>query len=261
MGGEENAKAQLKENMAREMANLLRALAERTGSVVLEPESCFVAWQGVIVLAWSGFPPPIARLKEDLAGIDNVRLKPEGPGSKWPKTTLGALKDGAPPLTLSQLRALKGICERHSSRLRALGARVPVNSLAAVEYEWRGLERLRARYDFSLSGVPSVDPVVAANADTVRAVLSEWDDEEIYLEHLNRPGSRISSYREASPAGSTLVAFLGEHLVPGGAASALAGLLSDFRDDVDAELSGNYEWLAALSLHCTVRSLDPLPAN
>lgn len=37
-------------------------------------------------------------------------LPPENPGSKWPKTTLGALRDGT-RLTPEQLQQLNAICK------------------------------------------------------------------------------------------------------------------------------------------------------
>ena len=33
----------------------------------------------------------------------------------------------------------------------------------------------------------------------MRGVLDEWSDMQAYLERVNAPGSRIGSYREASP--------------------------------------------------------------
>ena len=86
--------------------------------------------------------------------------------------------------------------------------------------------------------------------ERVRGVLSEWDDVETYLPKVNAPGSRIGSYREASPSGSTLVAFLNAPPPP------LLEALRAFRAAVDAALpAGRYAWLDEASLHCTVRAI------
>lgn len=57
----------------------------------------------------SGFPRALLDLKDALAGTCKG-LPPENPGSKWPKTTLGALRDGT-RLTPEQLQQLNAICK------------------------------------------------------------------------------------------------------------------------------------------------------
>ena len=59
-----------------------------------------------------GFPPPIASLKRQIEA-SHPGLDAENPGSRWPKTSLGALKDDK-RLTPDQLKALNAICERES---------------------------------------------------------------------------------------------------------------------------------------------------
>ena len=57
-----------------------------------------MAWNGVLVLMYQGFQPPFADLKARL-NEPSVGLKKEAFGSKWPKTTLGAVQEllvGAP---------------------------------------------------------------------------------------------------------------------------------------------------------------------
>lgn len=59
-----------------------------------------------------GFPPPVANLKRQI-DASHPGLDKENPGSLWPKTSLGALKDDK-RLTPDQLKALNAICERES---------------------------------------------------------------------------------------------------------------------------------------------------
>ena len=219
----------------------LRALV-RGASCVLRPQTYFVAWNGVLALVYDGFPPVLAGIKARLNEED--ALPPENFGSRWPKTTLAALQDDAPPLSLAELASLRALCEEYASKL---SVQVPVSSLSFVAYDQRGLESVRERSDVALgSAVDDAEPS-AAERERVRGVLDEWSDLETYLPRVNAPGSRISSYREASPQGSTLVAFIGT--------SELRELVAQFRSAVDALLPGRYAWLDDASLHCTVRAL------
>ena len=219
----------------------LRALVWGDGCV-LRPQTYFVAWNGVLTLVYEGFPPVLAGIKARLNEED--ALPPENFGSRWPKTTLAALQDGAPPLSLAELTSLRALCEEHASQL---SLRVPVSSLSFVSYDQRGLESVRERSDVALgSAVDDAEPS-DAERERVRGVLDEWSDLETYLPRVNVPGSRISSHREASPQGSTLVAFIGT--------SELRELVAQFRSAVDALLPGRYAWLDDASLHCTVRAL------
>lgn len=59
--------------------------------------------------ARSGFPKALVDLKGALVA-NCAALPPESPGSKWPKTTLGALRDGV-RLTPEQLQQLNAICK------------------------------------------------------------------------------------------------------------------------------------------------------
>ena len=219
----------------------LRALVRGDGCV-LRPQTYFVAWNGVLALVYAGFPPVLAGIKARLN--EEGALAPENFGSRWPKTTLAALHDDAPPLSLAELTSLRALCEEHASKL---SLRVPVSSLSFVSYDQRGLESGVTRSDVALGS--AVDDAEPSDADQarVRGVLDEWSDLEAYLPRVNAPGSRIGSYRESSPQGSTLVAFIG--------ASELRELVAQFRPAVDALLPGRYAWLDDASLHCTVRAL------
>jgi hypothetical protein len=86
----------------------LEYLVRNTSACVLRPFSFFVSWQGVITLAYKGFPPALVNLKKDLTDYFQ-HLPKENPGSRWPKTSLGALKDGQ-RLTPEQLEQLNAVC-------------------------------------------------------------------------------------------------------------------------------------------------------
>ena len=75
-------------------ADAVTAAAADCAPATLIPETFFVAWNGVLTLVYEGFPPGLAGAKAALAE-QGLPLKKENFGSKWPKTTLGAVKDDA----------------------------------------------------------------------------------------------------------------------------------------------------------------------
>ena len=244
---------------------LQAAVVETCGgsSSLLRPCAYFVAWNGVLTLVYSGFPPVLTQLKDRL-NEPSSGLKKENFGSKWPKSTLGALADGA-ELTLEELTKLQAVCAEHSQKLSAEPLSVRVDQLSFVRYAQRGLEPddSRQRIDITLGTDAASATAAAATAakempseeelERVRGVLGEWDDLAAYLPKVNAPGSRIGSYRSASPSGSTLVAFLD---APNDAAPrALFKAVRELKAAVDAALPGKYSWLDEASLHCTIRAL------
>ena len=243
--------------------------AENASSCVLRPCSFFVAWNGVLTLVYSGFPPQLAKIKSKLNEAE-FGLKKENFGSKWPKSTLGALNDKAPSFTLEELASLRSMCEEHATRLGSLA--VHVRRLSFVAYARRSLEAVESRRRSDVDLLATTPPAAAAgeaaaaaeaaSADEaapseeeiarVRGVLSEWEPLAEYLPRVNAPGSRIGSYREASPAGTTLVAFLSTD----GAPAELVRIVAGFRAAVDAKFPGRYAWMESDSLHCTIRALS-----
>ena len=85
---------------------------------VLRPFCFFVSWSGVLALAYRGFPRQLAGLKAALPEY-YAGLPPEAPGSRWPKTTLAALRDGR-RLTPEQLATLSRICWCACACMRAV---------------------------------------------------------------------------------------------------------------------------------------------
>ena len=217
----------------------------------------FVAWNGVIVLVYEGFPPSLEGVKKCIdASLPG--LKDENFGSKWPKTTLGAVNDAAGDLTLEDLQRLHGLCKEHSQKMAEAQIQVPIRSLSAVEYVSRGLEHLRSRIDVSLVDTALEDAMENSASleqeSRVDSVIQEWSDLPAYLPKVNAPGSRIGSYREESSAdgGVTCVAFLGLT----SPSETLPKHIVNFQDEIDKYFPGRYAWLDSKSWHCTLRSLD-----
>ncbi len=87
----------------------LESLLSHTSTSYVEPYSFFISWQGVMTLAFAGFPPAIVEMKNRLTAL-HPALPTESPGSRWPKSSIGCLRDGV-TLTLDQFNALNQLCK------------------------------------------------------------------------------------------------------------------------------------------------------
>eukprot|EP00961_Rhodomonas_salina_P203197 2741754-Rhodomonas_salina.1 len=115
----------------------------------LKAESFLVAWGGVLTLAFSAWPTPIRQLKQRLndraawtARMAGNRtpppLVPENDGSKWPKSSLAALKDGR-ELSQQELERLHAVCSNSDKILGGVSG-LEVHGLSVVKYSCRSLE-------------------------------------------------------------------------------------------------------------------------
>jgi hypothetical protein len=152
---------------------------------------------------------------------------------------------------------------------------VPVESVSVVEYEWRSLEKVSQVKQFQLSPRDdisictkdlSLEQDNKAKGDAISictkdlslgqqnkttGVLSEWDDEQKYLNNVNTVGA---PYRTSlSTNGLTCVSFLDLKSIP-----TIWQAVCSLRVKVDEDFSGRYEWMNDDSLHCTIRALDKL---
>ena len=244
-----------------DVAKGIAAMCEDCEPCELRPTAFFVAWSGVMTLAWQGFPPVLADMKRRIAETFPA-LPHEKPGSKWPKTTLGCLKEGA-RLTKDQLRTLTQLCKNLSGDIymdyTQLGLSplattnpwfVPVDSLSVVLFQCRSLERVLSEHEVRFRGQmrnrhrPSKDECAVVDRVLVE---SSVENLERYWPLAARDGGREGHYRDVN-FGATLVARL----------KRLPEALADFRNAVDAALPGMYVWFDDSSLHVTLRGLlDP----
>jgi hypothetical protein len=232
---------------------LVRA-ASQLAPCTLQPTDFFLAWNGVLTLVYEGFPSALVLIKQQLNNIQHLRN--ENFGTMWPKTTLAATQDDAPDLTLEELKQLKKLCLCFANKLKQASNQIEVNEVSLVKYSERSLEAVSGVTTVPLKALSSSKlPETSEEERTrVKKVLNEWEDLEAYLVKANAPGSRIASYRNESPHGSTVVAFLskGQNKLK----NSLGELLDQFRCDVDAKFPGRFVWLERASLHCSLRSLD-----
>lgn len=220
---------------------------------LLRPRAFFISWSGVVTLAFSGWPSQAVALKERLAKRVGAAMRPENPGSLWPKITLGALKEGRQPLSLEELKALTQICAELTAAIAEERWEMRVHSLSQTLFAWPSHEWLLSRFDIPLQGgeLDASEPDEKAAA-YVETVLKEGEDLESYLPAVQRPGD-VSKYRPQTPTtGTSLVAFV----VPAGAGvDTLPVSFSKLRSRIDEALPDAYAWMEPAALHCTLRSL------
>ncbi|CAI5966393.1 unnamed protein product [Closterium sp. NIES-64] len=223
----------------------LAAMISSTRACVYEATEFFVAWQGVLTVAYSGIPPALCELKDRMGGALQSMV-PENPGSRWPKTTLACLRDDQ-RLTPEQLSTLRDICSTMSFQL-ALAPPVVVDTLSVVLYENCCLEKLITATHIPLQHPVDPSPPSLEQRQYVRGVVDEFGSKNLakYWLHASKDGNRSSHYRKPK-MGATVVHFLAPHEVP--------AALSVFRRLVDTALPGLYEWFSDDSLHITLRAL------
>lgn len=214
------------------LAGLDQAILE-TQPCLLRPLGFMVSWNGVLCLAYSGYPPSLARLKQRMAALPG--LPPEYPGSKWPKTSLAALRDGL-RLTPAQLSALNAAAQEVNTHMFGWqppaaegpqaqeaaggvdgdavteanggeGMAVLVDRLNATLYTCRTLECRLMQHVVPLAGDGGALDVArpgAAEAAHSAGILAESLDEQRYWFHASRDGSREAHYK-ATHLGLTLI--------------------------------------------------------
>ena len=193
----------------------------RTPCCSLLGERYFVAWQGVLTLAFAGWPPSLEGLKRSLEDESPELLAPENAGSRWPKVTLGCMRDGA-TLTADQFDVLRAICDEETQALKREGAgssmgvdggkpvvggghrdvawALPVDRVAVSLYACRSMERVLHVSEMRLKEAPRSEleggqrPSLE-EAMRVQDVLRSWDDREGYLALANQSGNREYHYR------------------------------------------------------------------
>ncbi|CAI7804165.1 unnamed protein product [Closterium sp. NIES-54] len=187
----------------------LAAMISSTRACLYEATEFFVAWQGVLTVAYSGIPPALCELKDRMGGALQSMV-PENPGSRWPKTTLACLRDDQ-RLTPEQLSTLRDICSTMSFQL-ALAPPVVVNTLSVVLYENCCLEKLIAATHIPLQHPVDPSPPSLEQRQYVRGVVDEFGSKNLakYWLHASKDGNRSSHYRKAK-MGATVVHFLAPH--------------------------------------------------
>ncbi|GBG63916.1 hypothetical protein CBR_g39921 [Chara braunii] len=223
-------------------------ILQQSRSFCLRAKAFFVAWQGVLTIAYSGMPPAMLELRE--AFEQRFPYLKENPGSRWPKTTLGAVQDNK-RITPEQLRTLHRICAEESQNLAAIAdnsrdGTFCIDNISIVIYENMSLEKT-----ISVTTVPLQRPADLSlpsdeECQKVDAVLAPFSEHclDDYWFQASKDGNRISHYKRIQP-GATVVHYL----------SKVPSFVGRFKDRVDEELPALYSWLSEDHLHVTMRAI------
>ena len=232
-------------HMVPDLEILLRVLRDRPATT-LQPRAFFIAWSGVPTLVYAGFSPTLLAIKQDLeAHVPG--LQEENPGSRWPKTTLGALREGQ-QLAWEDVLALRDICDDVNRTIERNNAPLTVDALTAVWGGCRSLETCHARTTLPLTRSRPINTAVPPDAHRARVehTLQQFARSHLsqYWDDLRCEGNHARHYR-TEQVEPTLVHFLKEDPAP----------IDTFIRRVDDALPGMYNWFAPHSRHLTVRTL------
>lgn len=224
-------------------------IIKENSKTILTPRDFFVSWYGVLTLAYSGFTPSLMKIKNGIK-INFPDLKSENEGSKWPKTTLGALKDGH-KLTYEELVKIWKINQKFKVEKKFESYEVKVEDISVALFGCRSLERIISNYKIELKDPLDKSPPSNEERKLVYIIaLFQFDYDYLktyWKEKVSKPENRESYYR-MKHIESTLVSFIKDN--------RLKKLCNEFKGEVEKELGDmKYVWFSDESLHITIRAL------
>lgn len=230
--------------------HIVRSIVEKYPKSIMEVGEFFISWNGVATLAYRGFNPILLNIKREIE-TNIPGLNPENSGSKWPKTTLGALRDDR-TLSWDDALKLRQICDQFKPKLQ--GIKLEVDSLSIVLFHCRSLERrlstevvpLKDPRDTEVSSIDHSKKNVSDHAKFVVNTMDQFSSARLleYWPNLQNKGNRESHYR-APFIEATLVFDI----------VSVPDVIGEFRRAVDDKLQDLYCWFKDESLHMTVRAL------
>ena len=211
---------------------------KETRRTFIDPGAFFVSWQGAMTLVFTGFPEPLRELKAFLNLISGVAE--ENFGSRWPKITLGCLKESI-TLEEDQFKKLTALAQEYGQRLQESGWRMPVDALRVVVLGNRQLSKRLIDYEIKLTNpvdetgpieeeLLRIDPFLKQGILEGEAFLKE-------LRGVNVPGGRQSRSEEDHVETSLVCQ-----------AKDLPPAVNEFKQAVDKLLPNYYVWFPEESL-------------
>lgn len=265
-----------------EIKNILR---EHSRTFALIPYKLMVSWNGVLVVAFKGWPESVLNLKSKLN--ESELLVKENPGSMWPKCTIGCLKDRK-RLKYEELVKLNELCEEFNNeelRSEEMRKRLYFRKLNITVYESRSHERVlvsekiaatvyrdlgkgknkkKKRLEKFPFGPPELSfdsCVYQSEEERVKGIYFETLDPETYWFNASKDGNREKHYREPK-IGSSIVAWIREAEAWNTSFTSfradewhLTRALKGFEDKVKRALPGLYCFFDQESLHVTIRAI------
>ena len=234
---------------------VLDAVGTHYGPTAVEARQFFLSFNSVMTLAYSSFSQTLLNVKAHVESAMHGTLRPENPGSKWPKTTLGCLiKDETP--SEDEIHILRDTCSRFTEQLRALSEddkRAPIGELKVVVFGCRTLEKRLLSLAIRLNATILVDdkPPVS-HIISVQEVMAQFDASQHrrYYRNLHPKGRTCDAYYRQEHVEATLIADVC-------LSDKVKNIINAFTAEVDTGLPGLYEWFDQSSWHLTVRALVP----
>jgi len=234
------------------MYAMVREVVSRYGQTSVCAHQFFISWHAVATLAYGGFSRTLLAVKRGLK--DAIPgLIPENSGSRWPKTTLGCLREGV-ALSKKQVQLLRRICLKQTEELNGIAEpdrTMDIKELHLVSFHCRTLERRLISQGIGLAGKQSQDDrPPSGHVEEVAETMAQFGEEQHakYYPELAPKGRTIDSYYRAPHIETTIV----YDLLP---SAPLIDRVDDFKRAVDGELPQCYAWFEPTSWHMTVRAL------
>ena len=226
--------------------DVLRQLVAEQRRCFIQPRSFFIAWCGVPMLTYNGFPNAILDLKNQIE-THIPRLTEENPGSKWPGTTLGALREGH-LLSFEELRILRQICTDFEPEIRAMQAVFAINELQYILFGCRSLERRLLTTPLPLHhGRYDTSDLPRKHKNWVQHIHAQFDENRLadYLPAVQQPGHHISHYRNTHVEGTLVFDLPPEQ----------PDYIERFIEAVNRALPDRYTWFEPSARDITIRAL------
>ena len=221
--------------------HIIRHIVAAHQKTQVKASEFFISWNGVPTIAYKGFSPALLQIKEEITSHFSSLCK-ENPGSKWPKTTLGALHDNK-TLSMDDLITLRDICDLLNPELQ--NYMLHINTLEIVLYYCRSLEKRLFTESIPLANPKDTFPPHPNHLKDISGIMKQFSRAKLcdYLPSVQKPGHRESYYRDPCIK-ATLIYDLKE----------TPPVITQFRNNVDKKLPGMYCWFNNDSLHMTVRA-------
>lgn len=248
-----------------EMTNVCKKLEETDSKshhlAMLIPRKFVISYQGVLVLAFEGFSNEMLEIKNKFSKEGGCQsLNDENMGSKWPKITLGCLKEGI-TLSKEQFKQLNDVCTKASDSLLKRWKPIDFQALSIVQFKCRDLSPKNCVQELKIT-MKTNQPIEFRFAEPSKEskdyvedrVLSETFDLEKYYPKVASAGNRESHYIEPM---ANLKTELTSVLRISNQTENL-GVIHEFQSLVESALGKNvYCFFADDCLHVTLKSIVP----
>lgn len=226
--------------------NTVRKIISSKPCTKIFPREFFIAWSGVPVLAYKGFSNTIVNIKSEIEKTIH-NLEEEKPGSKWPKTSLGALAENR-ILKMQDFKTLYMICEKVNRKI-PLNDCIPIEKLQIVVSLCRSLERRLITSEINLLNDDTGYhySISTDQIQKVNSVLNRFDMNNLsnYYKEVTTQSHDVNHYRDEY-TGVVLVFDLPIERVT---------YFDDFVEECEKKLPGYFAWFNRESLHITIRKM------